>query len=352
MIKHLVISGGGPSGLNTYGAIKYLSKNNFLDMNHIKTIYGVSIGAFLGVILSLKYDWDTLDDYFIKKPWNKVINFSPEIIFNAWETKGLVGDEFVKNGLESLLAAKELSIDITLKEFYEYSNIDIHMFAIDINHQPITLTDISYKTFPDLQLIKALYMTTAIPLLFKPVIIDDKCYIDGGFITNFPLDICLKDTNCDPSEVLSFKNHWSIDDSIISSTITQKSSILQYWIYLIKILLNQIKIDKEDIKIDNIVNCLIEDCSELNEWKDVLLNKQLREKLIKKGEQSAFLFKKYKLNMGNRLNNLNNDKLNMNVNITSSIEIQTNNENSNNKTNNSNEMDIENILEIVKSIHG
>lgn len=347
MIKHLVISGGGPSGLNTYGAIKYLSKNSFLDINNIETIYGVSIGAFLGVILSLKYDWETLDDYFIKKPWNKVINFSPETIFNAWETKGLVGDEFVKNGLEPLLAAKELSIDITLKEFYEYSKIEIHMFAIDINHQPISLTDISYKTFPDLQLIKALYMTTAIPLLFKPVIIDDKCYIDGGFITNFPLDICLKDTKCDASEILSFKNHWSIDDSILSSTVTQKSSILQYWIYLIKILLNQMKIDKEHIKIDNIVNCLIEDCSELNEWKDVLLNKHLREKLIKKGEQSAFLFKEYKLNTENKNTDI------VNVKLTPIIEIKNNNENIiNDISNNTNNMDMENILEIVKNIYG
>ena len=296
MIKHLVISGGGPSGLYTYGAVKYLSKQGFLDIDNIQTIYGTSVGAFLGVILSLKYDWDTLDDYFIKKPWNKVVNFSPEMIFNVWETKGLVGDEFIKNGIEPLLTAKELNLNITLKEFYEYNKIEIHIFSTDINNLPLSLTDISYKTFPDLPLIKALSMTTAVPLIFKPIIIDDKCFIDGGFMTNFPLDICLEQTQCLPSEILAFKNHWSIDDSILSSYVNSDSNILQFWIYIMKILLNQLKVDKTHKHIDNIVNCLIEDCSDLNEWKEVLLNRDLREKFIKKGEQSAFLFIEYRLN--------------------------------------------------------
>jgi len=244
--------------------------------------------------LSLKYDWDIIDDYFIKKPWNKVVNFSPEMIFNVWETKGLVGDEFIKNAIEPLLSAKELNINITLKEFYEYNKIEIHMFSIDINHLPLSLTDICYKSFPDLSLIKALTMTTAVPLLFKPIIMDDKCFIDGGVITNFPLDICLEQTQCLNSEILAFKNHWTIDDSILSSNVNSDSNILQFWIYIMKILLNQLKIDKEHRNIDNIVNCLIEDCSDLNEWKEVLVNRDLREKFIKKGEQSAFLFSEYR----------------------------------------------------------
>lgn len=295
MIKHLVISGGGPSGLYTYGALKYLSKNNFWNINNIKTIYGTSAGSLLSVILSLKYDWDIIDDYFIKKPWNKVINFSPEMIFNVWETKGLVGDEFVKNAIEPLLTAKELNINITLKEFYEYTKIEIHMFSIDINHLPLSLTDISYKSFPDLTLINALAMTTAIPLIFKPIIMDDKCFIDGGFMTNFPLDICLQQTQSLNSEVLAFKNHWSIENSIINSYINSDTNILQFWIYIMKILLNQLKIDKTHKNIDNIVNCLIEECSDLNEWKEVASNRELREKFIKKGEQSAFLFMEYRM---------------------------------------------------------
>lgn len=294
MIKHLVISGGGPSGLYSYGALKFLSKSNFWDIKNIKTMYGTSIGAFLSVILSLKYDWDVIDEYIIKKPWSKLINISPEMVLNLWDMKGLFGDEVIIDALKPLLAAKELNIDITLKELYDFNKIEIHMFSININSMPLSITDVSYKTFPELSLIKAIAMTSAIPLIFKPVLLDNKCFIDGGFLTNFPLDICLENTGCLSSEVLACKNYWSINDVLNSFNVNLETNVLQFWNYLMKIFLNQLKSDKNHKNIDNIINCLIDECSDLNEWKDVLLNRELRMKFIKKGEQSGFLFLKYK----------------------------------------------------------
>ena len=81
MIKHIVINGGGPSGLLSYGALRYLFKKNFLNMENIKSIYGTSIGGVFGVMLSLKYDWDTLDDYLTKRPWHKVFKMEPDDLF-------------------------------------------------------------------------------------------------------------------------------------------------------------------------------------------------------------------------------------------------------------------------------
>ena len=47
MIKHIVINGGGPSGLLSYGALKYLFENDFVNIENIKSIYGTSIGEYL-----------------------------------------------------------------------------------------------------------------------------------------------------------------------------------------------------------------------------------------------------------------------------------------------------------------
>ena len=55
-IKHLVISGGGPSGLLTYGAASYLARQGFWSIENIESIYGCSIGAYMGVVFSLGYD--------------------------------------------------------------------------------------------------------------------------------------------------------------------------------------------------------------------------------------------------------------------------------------------------------
>ena len=48
-------------------------------------------------------------------------------------------------------------------------------------------------------------MSCALPTLFKPVVIGDKCYFDGGLFNNYPIDNCINDNNCDLNEILAFK---------------------------------------------------------------------------------------------------------------------------------------------------
>ena len=40
MIKHLVISGGGPIMVQVLGAVQQLEKDEFIDMKNIESIYG------------------------------------------------------------------------------------------------------------------------------------------------------------------------------------------------------------------------------------------------------------------------------------------------------------------------
>ena len=76
-------------------------------------------------------------------------------------------------------------MNITLKELYEYSNIELHFFTFEINH--FKLEDISYLTHPHLSLMVAIQMTCGLPILLTPVCLDDKCYTDGGIICNYSL---------------------------------------------------------------------------------------------------------------------------------------------------------------------
>ena len=289
--KHLVIAGGGPSGLFTYGAAKYLAKENFWNIDDIETIYGTSIGAFIGAVIALKHEWDVLDDYIIKRPWEKLIELSPECLFKVWEEKGIFGDEFIREALKPLLEAQDLSLDITLKEFYDYSKIELHLFAVNINECPLKPVNISYKTFPELSLIKAIYISSAIPFIFKPVIINNACYVDGGILVNFPLELCLNETKCNENEILAFKNIWLINED--NNTITEKTTIFSYWIYILKILIKQSSI-KIETSVPNTVNCIIEDVNGYEDWINILGSKESREKLIKKGENAGYLFKQYK----------------------------------------------------------
>jgi len=290
-IKHLVISGGGPSGFITYGAAKLLSKEQFWSIDDIKTIYGCSIGAYMGVILSLKYDWNTLDDYFIKRPWEKIIELSPSTLVESYLNKGIIGESFIKASIEPLLTAKNLEINITMKELYEYNNIEIHIYATNINSYNLSKIDISYKTHPDIELVKALCMTTAYPFAFQPVMYEGDYYIDGGMLNNYPLDDCIKDTECKHDEILSFKNIWIIQKDY---KIEENSNIFDYLFVLLRKM--QRYVDTEPRQINDVkytVRCLLEDLNGIPAWYNAVATEDMRSKLITKGVNQGNLFLSY-----------------------------------------------------------
>jgi predicted acylesterase/phospholipase RssA len=202
-IKNIVLSGGCHTFYQSLGIIQTLEKNDIWKIENIEKIYGTSAGALLGAILCLKFDWDTLNDYFLDRPWHDVYNIDINTIFSIFSKKGFFNRNQIETSFKPLLHAKDLSLDITLKEFYKYSNIELHVFTFDVNH--FKLEDISYKTNPDLSLITALYMSSALPIMFSPVCIDNKCYIDGGFVTNYPLIFCIEQ-NSNLDEILGIKN--------------------------------------------------------------------------------------------------------------------------------------------------
>jgi predicted acylesterase/phospholipase RssA len=75
--------------IQTLGAIQYLEENKFIDINTVETIYGTSAGAIIGVLICLKYDWETLRDYIIKRPWQEVFPIKIQNIFDAYTKKGI-----------------------------------------------------------------------------------------------------------------------------------------------------------------------------------------------------------------------------------------------------------------------
>ena len=88
-IKHLVIPGGGPTGIKALGALQYLEQNGFWSIHEIETIYATSAGAILSVLLCLKFDWETVNDYVIKRPWHDVFPIKVQNVLDAYTKKGI-----------------------------------------------------------------------------------------------------------------------------------------------------------------------------------------------------------------------------------------------------------------------
>ena len=90
-----------------------------------------------------------------------------------------------------MLVAKDLTLNVTLQEFYDFCKIDLHIFTFELNE--FKTVELSHTSHPDMLLVDALTMSSSLPGIFIPTIKDNKCYIDGGVIDNYPLNYCLRD---------------------------------------------------------------------------------------------------------------------------------------------------------------
>lgn len=221
-IKHIVISGGGIIGFAQYGVLRESNMRGLWSFENIESIYGTSIGSILGVFLSLKFEWSVLDDYIIKRPWQNVINFTMYSIIQSFESRGILNIKIIEDILAPVLRAKNIDINVTMREFYELTNIELHIFVTELNN--FNIIDICYIDFPDWKLVDAVYASCSIPIIFTPLLKDSKCYIDGGFILNYPLYPCIQ-SGKDPNEILGICQNMG---KIQTITIDNSSTLFDF----------------------------------------------------------------------------------------------------------------------------
>ena len=250
IITHLILSGGGPSFVQTLGTLECVF-NNHKDVSAIKAIYACSAGAICAIFFSLLRhnpdvcSWDAIREYIIGRPWEDLFTINAARIIEAFTSRGL----FNRHTLESVFApffdVCNIPLDITLAEFYTIVPIELHFFTFEIHG--FKLTDLSHLTHPTAQLFDALHMTCSLPIFMTPVIYSTgECYMDGGVITNYPLRQCLG-ANVPPQAILGIKNTYDQADKS-TRTVTSQSTLFDYFIAFIFRMIDHIK-DPDDIKI-------------------------------------------------------------------------------------------------------
>ncbi len=286
VIKHIVIAGGGPTGLVSYGALRYLNQVGVWKREELETVYTSSIGGFVGVLATLDYKWDVIDDYIIERPWDKAFAPMKNDILEMMYNKGINGKQMFEISLTPLLTGLDLSPSITLREHFEHTDIELVFTATEINNNKCLNGElISYKSHPDMELVEALACTSAFPMLFKPVFVGNKCFVDGGLIHNYPLNHCLKETNCEVEEVLAFSN--TVGGV---ARIEESSSFIEYARMMIKKCHWTLETSKEQPEVPNSVVSVTTDLSDMTVWFEVLSDRKLREELVMRGEKDGIDF--------------------------------------------------------------
>ena len=244
-IKYLVIPGGGPKGFLSVGALEELHDNNIWNINDIESIYATSIGAYISVMIAMKFTWKDIREYMILRPWHECYAINPDRIFNAFQQNGLYDIESVNTFFKPFFNTRDISINVTMEELYDITGVELHFFTIELGS--FRAIDVNYKSFPDLPICKAVLMSCAIPMLFTPALYDGKCYVDGGIITNYPLKYCVENVE-NPDEILGI--HYIFCENEDDVEITEDTNILEFMtLFVSKLLASAAEDNKYNITV-------------------------------------------------------------------------------------------------------
>jgi len=225
IIKHIVISGGGTFGLTVYGVIRELIIKGHLNINNIESFHGTSAGAIINLCFILGYDIETLDKYFIKRPWEQVFKCDMDDCLSLFENCGTFNSDLFHKALDPLLRGIDLEPNITLSQLYDKTKKDFYVYVTEINS--FTTETISHKTHPDWTVVDAIYASCALPIIFRPFICGDKAYTDGGFFLNYPISKCIESEGVNKDEILGIYKEFT-DDELLQN-VTEKSSLTEYF---------------------------------------------------------------------------------------------------------------------------
>lgn len=203
-IKHIVFSGGGETGFAYYGAIRESCIQGFWDIKNIVSIHSTSAGSIFSTFIPLLHNvgLGEFDTFIYNRPWDQVYKFSLNQMMNLYTNIGILDRKTIYDTFYPIFTAVDISMDITMSEFYQLTGIEFHYYTTDL--ESFELLDISHKTHPDWKVVDAVYASSAMPILFKPAIIAGKYYIDGAVFCNYPINQCIEMAD-DKDEILAFQ---------------------------------------------------------------------------------------------------------------------------------------------------
>jgi NTE family protein len=155
----LVLSGGAARGFAHIGVLKALNENGIYP----DVVSGVSAGALAGVLYCDGYKPAEIFEIFKNK---SLMKFATITI----PRDGLLGTENLRKVLESSLQAQT------------FSELKIPFFCNATN-----MNEGTAEYFHSGELVTRVVASASIPVLFKPVYMNQTTYTDGGIVDNFPV---------------------------------------------------------------------------------------------------------------------------------------------------------------------
>lgn len=181
---NLVISGGGLKGFCALGAVQKLLDDKNLD--DIKTYCGTSVGSIICLLLNIGYSAIEIYKVLEGIDFSNVLKFYDidEILEPNF---GLSSSIRIIQIVYSFMKTRNINKNITFKQLYDLTNSKLIITGSCLND--LCAHYFSVDNTPNMNVLKAIEISICIPFLFKPVYYDNKLWVDGGCMNNYPIDL-------------------------------------------------------------------------------------------------------------------------------------------------------------------
>lgn len=212
-IENFAFKGGGVKVTGTIGAIKHFEEQHPDILRNLKRIGGSSGGAIIGSMLALGFTskeiekelhfgkfkdigkdhwWDPLDIFKNIKAGFRLFGIAKKEKFGFSS-----GDAFY-DWIRELIAKKLGNPNATFRDLIKARKKDPNTFkelyitGVDVDNDDDKVSSLKYfshEKYPDMPIGLAVRISMSFPGGFTPVEWNDKKWIDGGAINNYPMEM-------------------------------------------------------------------------------------------------------------------------------------------------------------------
>lgn len=185
---NLVLSGGSVKGISQIGALKKLIEANVLDFTKLKAVAGSSAGSMLSILIVLGYDIDEIWDFMLYLDLAGMVN--PDCCMLIQQL-GMDDGKIIHNFFEDILAKKTGIKNINFEQLYHITKIHLTITGSCLTTKNVAYFD--HINNPTLQVALAIRISISMPGFFTPIYYNDKIYIDGALLNEYPMNVFTHD---------------------------------------------------------------------------------------------------------------------------------------------------------------
>lgn len=226
LITHLILSPGELNGMYYLGILRYFYIEKIIE--NIKYIAGTSIGSYFAIVFALKIPIEYIEEHIINifHSHNLVFTLNNNTIYSLWRLKGIIDSEIFIVPIRKYMYEKYNCIDMTFSDFVKKTGVNIYISCSCISNTDNEI--FSAEQTPNISVIDILKASISFPFVFKPVVINDKIYVDGIITRSLNLNNIFEtiDENCK-----LFINLSSEDNNVI----LPKSHVFSFMEYILRV---------------------------------------------------------------------------------------------------------------------